>query len=186
MTGGRLRSEFAGAERELLERLRSAAVEYAGLGWPVLPLSPAGDQVVAGMSPRDAEMAADWWSEQPYGIGVRVGERFDVLEMPAVVGEQVLAELLRRLRLPVPVFEVPWRGWLLLVTPGSPRIQELGMYRRAVRLHRRGGWVPLPPTPVVGGAVRWVSRGQFPHSLTAQMSVFLVLRRLGMFTPGES
>ena len=183
MTGSRLRSELSGAERKLLARLRAAAVEYVGLGWPILPLSPAGDQVVAGMSPRDGDMAADWWSEQPYGIGVRVGERFDVLEMPAQVGEQVLAELLRRLRLPVAVFEVPRRGWLMLVTPGSPRIQELG---RAVRLHQRGGWVPLPPTPMVGGPVRWVSQGQIPHSLTAQMTAFLVLRQSGVLAAGES
>lgn len=104
--------------------------------------------------------------------------RFDVLEIPAAAGEPFLSEMGQRTQLPVSVFEVPRRGWLVLVTAGSGRILELSLYRRQLRLHQRGCWVPLPPTPLAGGPVAWVSRGHIPHSLMAQMSAYQVLRRM--------
>ena len=58
------------------------AVEaYVEEGWPILPLSPAGDHLVSGMVPPDARTAVEWWSDRPYGIGCRVGVKFDVMEM---------------------------------------------------------------------------------------------------------
>lgn len=60
----------------LLVRLRSAAVEYVRAGWPIVPLSLDGDRLIAGLSPIDPETAFEWWSDQPYGIGYQLGERF--------------------------------------------------------------------------------------------------------------
>ena len=161
-----------------VRRLQSAAIEYVETGWPIVPLRPTGDHVVTQMSPRDAIEAADWWSEQPYGIAIRVGEVFDVVEMQPSVGELVLVDLVRRLRAPVPVIKLPERGWLLPVTPGARPMPELVLYRRQARLHRRRSWLPLPPTPLVGGGeVAWISRGRVPHSLVVQTSTYLTLRR---------
>jgi Bifunctional DNA primase/polymerase, N-terminal len=161
-------------ERALVAALRMAALEYATEGWPIVALNQRGDRLVARMSPLNPSMAADWWSQRPYGIGVRVGELFDVIEMPASVGGLLRAQF----RAPIPVFDVPLRGWFVLVSPGSPCIPELAPYRQLVRLHRRGAWLPLPPTRLAGGPALWVSRGQIPHSLVVQTSLLPALRQM--------
>jgi hypothetical protein len=156
--------------------LLAAAMEYVQAGWPIVALSPDGVRVVANMSPRGVGMARDWWSQRPYGIGVRCGVGFDVLEVPAAVGELVAVELRRRARVPVPVFEVPLRGWFVLVSAGCSLMAELAPFRRVVRVHGRGYWVPLPPTRWGGRPALGVSRGRVPHALLAQMCAAAVLR----------
>ena len=168
------RPAIAESERALMAALRMAAVEYATEGWPIVALNQRGDRLVATMSPRNPSMAADWWSQRPYGIGVRVGELFDVLEIPASVGGLLRVQF----RVPLPVFDMPLRGWFVLVSPGSPSIPELAPYRRIVHLHRRGAWLPLPPTRLAGGPALWVSRGQIPHSLVVQTSLLPAIRKV--------
>ena len=131
---------IAESERALVTALKMAAVEYAAEGWPIVALNQRGDRLVATMSPLNPSMAADWWSQRPYGIGVRVGELFDVLEIPASVGGLLRVQF----RVPLPVFDMPLRGWFVLVSPGSPSIPELAPYRRIVHLHRRGAWLGSP------------------------------------------
>jgi hypothetical protein len=167
------------AEAELLSRLRDAAVDYAQNGWPIVPISLTGDRLVAGLSPVDAHTAFEWWSDRPYGIGCRVGEQFDALEIPAELGRQVL-DRVRRHQLPEPpVIEVPAReSWLLLVSPRSPRIPELAPYRQ-VRLRSKGVWIPLPPSGILGAPTCWINqqgREQLPHSLTMQWTIRSLLR----------
>lgn len=158
--------------------LLDAVAAYVSAGWSILPLSPAADQVVSGMVPPDVQTAVEWWSDRPYGIACRVGELFDVIELPPQLGAQVLAELHRGARGPASMIEVPYQGrWLALVSAGSPLMMELAGHRCVVRL-RRDGWVPLPPTAVVGGRVVWVSRGAFTHSLVAQAAIVNVMRQL--------
>jgi hypothetical protein len=163
----------------LCAHLRSAAVNYAKTGWPILALSPAGDRLVAGLSP-DPETAFEWWSDQPYGIGCRLGEQLDAVEVPADVGELILDRARRQYPSEVPVIAVPGRGTqLFLVAPGAQRIVELAAYRQ-VRLHSRGTWIPLPPTRVLGAEVRWISQQQLdhlPHSLNLQWITYRLLRR---------
>lgn len=169
MSTGHTRSGMI--ERELSRRLRAAAVTYTQRGWPILPLSPAGDRPVARLSPADQAMACEWWSEWPYGIGCRLGTRLDALQVPAEVGTRVLDRVRRQHQLEPPVIEVPaWQCWMFFVTPGAPRILELVRYEQ-VRLHSRGAWVPLPPTNILDAETRWVNEQdcvQLPHSLTAQ------------------
>jgi Bifunctional DNA primase/polymerase, N-terminal len=174
-------------ELAVTERLRAAAVAYVKAGWSVLPTSLTGDRLVAGRSPLDVTMAADWWSQRPYGIGCRLGHEFDVLEVPIRLGEAVLAEL-RRLRplAPAPlVVEVSeQQRWLFLVTPGFKQIPELPT-RGPIHLCGAGRWIVLPPTPTVGGQVLWVDAdgssvptlAGVPHSLTAQWAASHALRR---------
>lgn len=164
---------------ELLTQLRCAAVDYAQSGWPIVPISLTGDRLVAALSPIDAHTAFEWWSDRPYGIGCRVGEQFDALEIPTELGQRVL-DRVRRHQLPEPpAIEVAaWGAWLLLVTPRSPHIPELRAYRQ-VRLHSSGSWIPLPPTGILGAETRWITRQdreQLPHSLTMQWTIRSVLR----------
>jgi hypothetical protein len=150
-------------------RLRKAAVDYTQAGWPILPVEmPTADRLICGRSPSDVATAEEWWTDEPYGIACYTGVTFDALEMSTQVGEQVLA-LLSQQGQPA-VIEVPLTGnWLFLVKPGSPRIVDLPA-GSGVRLHGKGRWILLPPTPVIGGAVAWIGRpdGRLPHSMTAQ------------------
>jgi Bifunctional DNA primase/polymerase, N-terminal len=177
-------------EDVLVDRLRAAAVAYVKAGWPILPLSLTGDRLVAGRSPLDVRMAADWWSQRPYGIGCRLGDEFDVLEVPVGLGEAVLVELrrVRPLASVPPVVEVPGQDcWLFLVTPGFKQIPELPA-RGPIHLHSgEGRWIVLPPTPLTGGPVSWIgAEGTdaavpnptgLPHSLTVQWAASHALRR---------
>lgn len=149
---------LAYAEGKLMERLRMAAVDYVTAGWPILPTSPTGDRLVAGRGPVDAPTAYEWWSDKPYGIACRVGDRFDVLQVPVELGEHVLATLRRNHPVTPPVIEIPTQGsWLFAVTPYARRIPELPAHG-PVRLCRRDTWILLPPTPVLDGEVLWVCR----------------------------
>jgi Bifunctional DNA primase/polymerase, N-terminal len=150
-------------------RLREAAIEYTRAGWPILPVeTPTADRLICGRSPHDVTMAEQWWTDETYGIACYTGEAFDALEMPTQLGEQVLAMLSQHG--PPAVIEVPLTGnWLFLVTRGSPRIADLPA-GSGIRLHGKGRWILLPPTPVIGGAVTWLGgpNDRWPHSMTAQ------------------
>jgi hypothetical protein len=83
--------------------LRDAAVFYAGLGWPVLPLRPGaklplfasahdpGDpcrgecgQLGHGLwdASADVDVVASWWAAEPWAnVGLRTGDRFDVVDL---------------------------------------------------------------------------------------------------------
>lgn len=167
-------------DAELLVRLRSMAVEYVRTGWSIVPVSPAGDRLIAGLTPPDPATAFDWWSDQPYGIGCRLGEQFDALEIPADLGARLI-DRLRRNHVPNPgVIDMPGRDrWLFLVTPGTRRIMELTQHPQ-VQLYTTGSWIPLPPTRIHGGEVRWVSqpdRDHLTHSLILQWMVRKTLWR---------
>lgn len=166
----------AGADSELVARLRSRAVEYVRAGWPVVAVAAAGDRLVAELTPADPAAAAVWWSDQPYGIGCRLGERFDALAIPRDLGARIVDQLPHSHALGV--IEIPGQAhWLFLVTPGARRIRELAQCRQ-VRLYTTGWWIPLPPTPVSGEAVRWISEPdpQRPtHSLVLQWMVHKTL-----------
>lgn len=159
-------------------RLRAAAVDYATTGWPILPVAtPTADRLICGRCPPDPETAYEWWSdEEPYGIACRTGEVFDVVEMPARLGELALPALSQHGH--PAIVEVPLTGtWMFLVTPGARRITDLPGDSQ-VRLRGRGWWILLPPTLVVGGAVAWVGLAgrRIPHSLTVQWAALRALR----------
>ena len=164
-----------GKGRRIDRRTLTAVSEYVTDGWPILPLSPAGDRLVAGMSPDNVGTAIEWWSDRPYGIACRIGQRFDILEVPVGLGERLVTHLSQAYR-PIAVAHVPEQAsWLFLVSPASPLITELRGFQRFVRL-RREGWIPLPPTPTTRGRVTWISHGVIPHSLIAQGAAFKLLQ----------
>jgi Bifunctional DNA primase/polymerase, N-terminal len=145
----------------------AAALEYVRDQWPILPLSEAGDRLVCGMCPHDADMAREWWSDAPYGIAGLVGQQFDALDVSQQFGQHMLDKLTQPDR-PISVIEVPLSGrWMFLVTPGAPAMTGHTRYRKHLRM-QRDGWISLPPTMTPSGRVTWISRGLIPHSLIAQ------------------
>jgi hypothetical protein len=153
--------------------LAVAAARYSAAGWPILPVrQPAADRLVCGQSPPDPETAREWWSDQPYGIACRTGVLFDALQVPRWLGRRLLPAVEHNATV-IEVERSLEAAWLFLVTPGSPGIPDLPR-AVAVRLHGRGAWVLLPPTPTLGGSARWIVRPvelRLPHSLTMQWSV---------------
>jgi hypothetical protein len=166
---------------DLTARLRDAAAGYVREGWPILPVdSPTGSRLICRRCPADEATVDDWWSDQPYGIAGCTGTVFDALQMPTHLGERVLEALTQNgppAAIPA-VIEVPLTGtWLFLVTPGSRRIADLPG-DCGVRLHGKGRWILLPPTPVLGGTVSWVGRAdqrRLPHSMNAQWAALRAL-----------
>lgn len=78
--------------------LGAAALWYASVGWPVLPLQfgaklPATKHGLNDAS-TDADKIAAWWSAHPASnIGIRTGVAFDVIDIDGTDGMQSLAEL---------------------------------------------------------------------------------------------
>lgn len=160
-------------------RLRRAALRYAEYGWPVTPgAALAGDRFACGRpgcpttgahpaldrweaaATTDAARLAGWWRERAHGVLLATGSAFDVLDVPARLGLDVV-NLLRlhaatpgggRSRGPVAV--TPTGRWMFLVRPGDPLCPELEACLDVVR-HGAGSWIPAPPTRTVEGRVRW-------------------------------
>jgi Bifunctional DNA primase/polymerase, N-terminal len=175
---GSTRSVISHARDQLKEQLKGSAVRLCRDGWPVLPLRyPEGDRLLTNHGPGDPETAAEWWSDQPYGIACRTGELFDVLQVPPWLGQRLLPGIEHY----ASVIEVPRSSleivWLLPVTPGNRRIDDLPRDCN-VELRGHGDWIVLPPTPTLGGAARWVSHQEklrLPHSLNTQWAAVRAL-----------
>jgi hypothetical protein len=108
------------------------------------------------------------------------GRTFDVLEVPAYLGQHVLDASrphhgvtvpgLDRVRGPVAL--TPGGRWMFLVRPDDPLRPELDQCLYIVR-HGHGSWIPAPPTRLPEGTVRWVvspeeARWQLPESYAVQ------------------
>lgn len=165
--------DFSDEPATIASQLKAAAVRLHRAGWPVLPAAhPAADRLVSGRCPPDEQTAADWWSDQPYGIACRTGELFDALQVPSWLGARLLPSV-EHYATVVEVTRALESVWLFLVTPGAVGIADLPR-SVDIRLHTTGGWILLPPTPTLGGASRWVSRPaqlRLPHALTMQWAV---------------
>lgn len=153
-----------------IAQLQGAAVRLCANGWPILPVCyPTADRLVIGITPPDPETAADWWSEQPYGIACRTGELFDAIQVPIWLGERLLPAV-EHYATVIEVRRSLEAFWLFLVTKGARRITDLprncGLIVRGT-----GEWILVPPTPTLGGGTRWVARQRelrLPHSLSLQ------------------
>lgn len=161
--------------------LRDAALDCAERGWPVLPgvgAAPGGgcrcdrqDCPVPGAHPGDPELLAAtveprmtrwWWTTRPSApILLATGGRAPcAVSLPAVAGPEAFAALDRGGLGGGPVVATPTR-WALLVRPYElPELGELLNLQDEVpsslRFHGRGGYLPLPPSPLGRGPVAWV------------------------------
>ncbi|GAA2791184.1 bifunctional DNA primase/polymerase [Streptomyces showdoensis] len=109
----------------------------------------------------DARMIRWWWSGRPTApVLLATGGRAPcAVSLPAVAGARALAALdALGMRLG-PVVASPTR-WAILVAPYSlERLGEL-LYTKdsvpsSLRFHGEGGYLPLPPSVIGSGQVRW-------------------------------
>jgi hypothetical protein len=162
-------------------RLRRAALRYAAQGWAVIPgarlkghrftcdrpgCSIMGCHPVIESWEDDASTdpgrVTRWWRRRRHPVLLATGGRFDVIEVPAVLGLRVLGT--SRLHAGVlgperadgrgPVAVTPDGRWMFLVRPGRPLRSELD-HRPDVVRHGRGSWIPAAPSRMPDGPVRW-------------------------------
>ena len=162
--------------RRLLAR---SAGRYANAGWPVIPgawwdgtryrcaapgchisgLHPAGDRDTphpldpTGSTQPDVQ---GWWSTHRHTVLLATGGPVAAVQAPAVTGRRVVAAL-RRAGVVVPAAVLPTGRWLLLTTPppDSPTPDLPGGVAGVV-WHGPGSYIPLPPSTLARGPVRWV------------------------------
>lgn len=108
--------------------LRAAAREFTVHGWPVIAESPTELRLVTGVT-------------------------LDVLEVPAVIGRGVCAQL-RAVDMVVPVAGTPTGSWWYPVTAGAVLPADL-LATEGVVLHTGGDTVLAPPSQVPDGWVHW-------------------------------
>lgn len=108
--------------------LRAAAREYSDHGWPVVDACAAG-------------------------LLLATGTALDVVEVPAVVGRQVCAQL-RAAGLAVPVAATPTGSWWFPVEVGVTLPAAL-RDRADVVVHTDGAAVLAPPSETPDGWVHW-------------------------------
>jgi hypothetical protein len=149
-------------------RLRRAALRYAGHGWPVVPGAVrSGGRYRCGSGCPTVGCHPDWpeweptattdpdwvealWALRPRAVLLATGHAFDVLEVPAFLGATVARGPGRG-----PVAVTGAGRWMFLVRPAGALRRELAE-RADVVLHGRGSWIPAPPTQTAEGRVRWL------------------------------
>lgn len=166
----------AGGPLLRLHRQRRQAGRYVEAGWPVLPgawwdrrryrcggvecgvsgLHVAGHHSGPVIGSASVESGARW-SDRPCTLMLATGSVIDVLELPARASAAVESALV----LGVPVARLPTGRWLLFaatadggVSSGAP----VDPRRDGLLLHGRGSLVPLPPSRLPHGRVRWRRR----------------------------
>ncbi|MFJ8578487.1 bifunctional DNA primase/polymerase [Micromonospora sp. NPDC093277] len=192
-------------------RLRRVAVRYAAHGWEVTPgACLANHRFVCGRAgcptvgchpaledwehaaSADPARVATWWRSRPHGVLLPTGRSFDVLEVAAHFGRQVLDTVVSHpagFGVRGPVLVTPTGRWMFLARPGDPLRPELEQCFHVVR-HGPGSWIPAPPTPLPEGTVRWAvapeqARWQLPDSYLVQNALIDALRSAGItLAPG--
>jgi hypothetical protein len=153
-------------------QIRAAAVELATHGWPVLPgtyqldadgewlgkigtigLEPAADLWQLATT-TDPNVAMDWWTRRPYSIFLACGTRVDAVEVSAEHGQLALGRFQRTER--GPVVATPFGSWLFFVRHDDESMRPDLIARMHAQVHRRGKWLPLPPTAREGVSYRWL------------------------------
>ncbi|NUT32639.1 MAG: DNA primase [Hamadaea sp.] len=121
----------------------------------------------------DAAQIEEWWQDAPYSLLLATGHGIEVIEVPALLGARAVCgpvtgpgrpSATGALRGPVAV--TPQDRWMFFVRTDegeagpaiSPKAQALRLElarREDVLFHTRESWVPLPPTRLRTGPVRW-------------------------------
>jgi Bifunctional DNA primase/polymerase, N-terminal len=145
--------------------MKRSAQRYADHAWPVIPGAVLiGDRYECGpLCPTvgchpaldqwrslaaTASDVDDWWTLRPFSVLLATGLRFDVIEVPASLGQSVSHVTVG------PVAVTPTGRWMFFVTPGEGLRPELER-RLDVVLHGCDSWVPAPPTRTPDGRIRW-------------------------------
>ena len=110
----------------------------------------------AAVGARPEEVAAQW-SERPHTLLLATGSVVDALELPALATDAVAEAG----ALGVPVARLPTGGWLLFAATaegGTDSWAPIDPQRKGLLLHGQRSLVPLPPSLLPQGRVRWRSR----------------------------
>jgi hypothetical protein len=153
------------------EFVRSEVLELVRHGWGVVPGSVwdgqrytqghtalptvgLGPVMVSGRTMTVARDAWSWWSVAPYGVLARVGEKFEVLNVPA---ELVLAALAAGdgAMTSCPVMRSTAEGAARLIVSQGTRLRRALADLAGVTLLPGGSLVPLPPTATAEGVWTW-------------------------------
>jgi hypothetical protein len=149
--------------------LAAAALSFVEQGWPVVPgplcdglryIGPGSTRGVRATVPvvpaedgsLDTRVVAHWWAERAYTVLAPIGVAFDVLCAPTLLATLATGLPMFRDAL-CPVVMSP-QGARFLVKPGGVLSPDLAGVR-GVELLRRGAFLPLPPSRVVGGSMNW-------------------------------
>ena len=193
--------------------LAAAALRYAAVGWPVLPLHTPGhdrrcscgrgDCPKPGKHPRTRHGLCDastnaariraWWAAWPEAnVGVATG-RLVVVDVDDARGRAALATLEHaHRRLPPTLTAASGRGAHLYFHAGAQRIaNSVGRLGGGLDVRGRGGYVVAPPSLHAGGhCYRWTTR-RLPAPLPSWLAELLTPaapppRRTPLPRPGGS
>ncbi|MDX3187742.1 bifunctional DNA primase/polymerase [Streptomyces sp. MN03-5084-2B] len=153
--------------RHPTESLRSAALTYVELGWPVLP-GPVCDGLASWhpvtaerlgcceavvddkLATTDSTVIERWWAHHPHIVLAATGRQFDVLRVPTPAASQAIALM----SLPLGPVALAADGVRFFVEPGAMLGPELAKVH-GVELLQAGGLTALPPSRVKPGVVSW-------------------------------
>jgi hypothetical protein len=149
----------------LRTRLQEAACDYAHLaGWQIVPGSVwtgteytrgHTDRIAGEFEPvfprptRDVRRVHSLWKIAPYSVLTPTGVAFDVISVPLVLG--VAATRTAPFRRSIAPASLSPDRIRFLVRPGVPIASDLP----GAELCTAGECIPLPPSPVRGGALTW-------------------------------
>jgi hypothetical protein len=149
----------------LRTRLQQAACDYTHLaGWQIVPGSVwTGSEYTRGHTDRaagefepvfprptrDVRRVHSLWKIAPYSVLTPTGAMFDVVSVPLVLG--VAATRTGPFRRSLAPASLSPDRVRFLVLPGHPLAPDLP----GAELCTAGEVVPLPPSPVRGGALTW-------------------------------
>jgi hypothetical protein len=144
--------------------LREAALYYASLGWPVLPLKGRQKQPATKHGLHDASIAKskinDWWDKWPdANIGLRTGVAFDALDLDGKAGVTAFYEIKPEYYHPGPISATGNGYHLLFKVSGSKnhaKIEDVPIDFRG----KNGYIVVAPSVHPLGHRYKWQQSGE--------------------------
>lgn len=109
----------------------------------------------------DPVRVEEWWQDAPYSLLLATGHGIEVIEVPALLGAQAVRGPVNgpgrpsatgALRGPVAI--TPQDRWMFFVR-GTAEVRPELAQRDDILCHAVSSWVPLPPTRLFSGGVRW-------------------------------
>jgi DNA-binding CsgD family transcriptional regulator len=161
--------------------LLTAALKYAAHGWPVFPCEPRGKRPLTTNGLKDATTDPDviraWWKQWPAAnVGYALPESKIVIDPDGDEGEQSLAAREKQHgALPETLEQKTGRGRQLFFEggPNHDIRNSAGKLGPGLDVRARGGYVILPPSVHLSGAVYAWTRKVKPAVLTAAWQALL-------------
>lgn len=146
--------------------LRQAALAYARMGWPVLPLKPRLKQPATKHGLHDASISQSkinrWWNMWPdANIGIRTGIAFDALDLDGESGVSALYDIKPDYRHTGPISATGSGYHFLFRVSGSKNHAK--MVDVPIDFRGRNGYIVVSPsTHPDGHKYKWVQGGRIP------------------------